>query len=609
MRTAETVLGVIHERGKKGLPLEKLYRQLYNPNLYLLAYGRIYRNTGALTPGSTKETVDGMSLAKIGTIIDAVRHEKYRWTPARRVYINKKDSKKKRPLGIPTWSDKLLQEVMRLVLEAYYEPQFSPASHGFRAHHGCHTALQEIYHRWIGTKWFIEGDIAQCFDALDHKILLSILREKIHDNRFLRLIDHLLRAGYLEDWRYNATLSGSPQGAVLSPVLANIYLDKLDQFVEQNMLPKYTRGDRRRPNPAWQRLQVCAKSLEKKGKKDEAKTLRRQMQQLPSLDPIDPNYRRLRYLRYADDWLLGFSGPRNEAEEIKSEIGTFLREHLKLELSETKTLVTHARTGAARFLGYEIVTLHNDRKLDQRGHRSINGQIGLKVPTDVVREKYERYLRHGKPIHRGELIHDSLFSIVAQYQQEYRGIVEYYRLAYNLHKLNRLSWLMERSLTQTMAHKQRISVRTIHRRYRAIIDTDTRPHPVLQVTLERKPEQKPLVARWGGISLARKNRAVLNDAPLQICGPRTELERRLLADQCELCRSTEKVQVHHVRALKDLRLKGRTEKPFWVQVMAARKRKTLVVCKKCHDAIHAGKLARPVAADRATLESRVLQKA
>jgi group II intron reverse transcriptase/maturase len=606
MRSAETVLGVIHERGKKGLPLEKLYRQLYNPNLYLLAYGRIYRNAGALTPGSTKETVDGMSLAKIGTIIDALRHEKYRWTPARRVYINKKNSKKKRPLGIPTWSDKLLEEVMRLILEAYYEPQFSPASHGFRARHGCHTALQEIYHKWIGTKWFIEGDIAQCFDALDHKILLSILREKIHDNRFLRLIDHLLRAGYLEDWRYNATLSGSPQGAVLSPVLANIYLDKLDQFVEQNILPKYTRGDRRRPNPAWQRLQVCAKSWEKKGKKDEAKALRRQMQQLPSLNPVDPDYRRLRYLRYADDWLLGFSGPRNEAEEIKSEIGTFLHEHLKLELSETKTLVTHARTCAARFLGYEIVTLHNDRKLDQRGHRSINGQIGLKVPTDVVQEKCERYLRHGKPIHRGELIDDSVFSIVAQYQQEYRGIVEYYRLAFNLHKLNRLSWLMERSLTQTLAHKQRISVCTVYRRYRAVINTDTGPHPVLQVTLERKPEQKPLVARWGGISLARNNRAVLNDTPLRVCGPRAELERRLLADQCELCRSTENVQVHHVRALKDLQIKGRTEKPFWVQVMAARKRKTLVVCKKCHDTIHAGKLARPVAADRPTLESRVL---
>jgi retron-type reverse transcriptase len=127
MRDAETVLGIIHERGKKGLPLEDVYRQLYNPNLYVLAYGRIYRNTGAMTPGATEETVDGMSLAKIETLIEALRHERYRWTPVRRVYIEKKNSTRKRPLGIPTWSDKLLQEVLRLILEAYYEPQFSPA--------------------------------------------------------------------------------------------------------------------------------------------------------------------------------------------------------------------------------------------------------------------------------------------------------------------------------------------------------------------------------------------------------------------------------------------------------------------------------------------------
>ncbi len=591
MRSAEIALAIIHERGKKGLPLEGLYRQLYNPSLYLLAYGRIYRNAGAMTPGATEETADGMSLAKIGKIIDALRHEKYRWTPARRVYIEKKGSKKMRPLGIPSWSDKLLQEVIRLLLEAYYDPQFSPASNGFRPKLGCHTALREVYHTWVGTKWFIEGDIAQCFDTLDHAVLLSILREKIHDNRFLRLIDSLLRAGYLEDWRYNATLSGSPQGAVLSPILSNIYLDKLDQFVVQSLLPRYTRGNRRRPNAVWQRLQQEARKLRKLGNQDEAQRLRHQMQQVPSLDPTDSGYRRLRYVRYADDWLLGFVGPRSEAEEIKSAIAAFLRDHLKLELSETKTLITHARTGAARFLGYEITTLYSDQKLDRRGHRCINGQIGLKVPMGVIRTKCARYLLHGKPVRRPELIHDSPFSIVAQYQQEYRGVVEYYRLAYNLYQFGRLRWPMERSLTHTLAHKLRISVRGVYRRYRQVVDTDAGSTPVLQVTVEREEGQKPLVARWGGISLARNIKVVLNDAPLQICGPRSELEQRLLANRCELCGSTENIQVHHVRALKDLQIKGRAEKPFWVQVMAARKRKTLVTCGKCHDDIHGGRLS------------------
>jgi retron-type reverse transcriptase len=214
MRDADTVLGVIQERGKRGLPLEDIYRQLYNPSLYLRAYARLYVNEGAMTPGTTKETVDGMSLAKIEAIIDALRHERYRWTPVRRTYIPKKRGKKLRPLGMPSWSDKLLQEVIRLMLEAYYEPQFSPHSHGFRPERGCHTALQEIQQTWQGTKWFLEGDITGCFDNLSHEILLSILREKLHDQRFLRLIENLLKAGYLEQWRYHATLSGCPQGGV-----------------------------------------------------------------------------------------------------------------------------------------------------------------------------------------------------------------------------------------------------------------------------------------------------------------------------------------------------------------------------------------------------------
>lgn len=435
----------------------------------------------------------------------------------------------------------------------------------------------------------MEGDIAQCFDSLDHTVLLNILREKIHDNRLIRLIENLLKAGYLEEWRYNATLSGSPQGAILSPILANIYLDKLDKFVVEELIPKYNRGKARQPNPEWQRLQGLAQRLRKKGLLVKARIARRLMQQVPSLDPQDPDYRRLRYVRYADDWLIGFSGPRQEAQEIKHLIGNFLRENLKLELSETKTLISHPRTEAARFLGYDIVVLNNNQKLDRRGHRSINGQIGLKVPPDVVKSKCARFLLHGKPIHRAELIHDSVFSIVAHYQQEFRGIVEYYRLAYNLHQLNRLKWLMERSLTQTLAHKLRISVSTIYRRYQTTLQTRNGPYTRLQVTVERGEGQKPLIANWGGISLKRNMKAVLNDSPLQIAGPRTELERRLLANTCELCGSQENIQVHHVRALKDLQKKGRTLPPYWVQIMASRQRKTLIVCQQCHMDIHAGR--------------------
>jgi group II intron reverse transcriptase/maturase len=246
MQNAETVLNVLRERGRRGLPCNELYRQLFNPDLYLVAYGRIYSNHGAMTPGACGETADGMSMAKISRIIDAMRHERYRFQPVRRVYIPKSNGKR-RPLGLPSWSDKLVGEVVRLLLEAYYEPRFSRRSHGFRPHRGCHTALSEIAETWSGTTWFIEADIADCFGSLDHEIMLSILLENIHDNRFLRLIKQMLQAGYLEEWEYNATLSGAPQGGVASPILSNIYLDRLDTFVETVLIPEYTRGKRRAP--------------------------------------------------------------------------------------------------------------------------------------------------------------------------------------------------------------------------------------------------------------------------------------------------------------------------------------------------------------------------
>jgi len=594
MRNAATVLEIIRERGRRGLPLERVYRCLFMPELFLLAYGKIYRNTGAMTPGTTSETVDGMNVGKIEAIITVLREERYRWTPVRRTYIDKKGTDKKRPLGLPTWSDKLLQEVIRLILEAYYEPQFSDRSHGFRPGRGCHTGLQEIYRQWHGTVWFIEGDIADCFGSLDHSVMRSILAEKIHDGRFLRLIDGLLQAGYLEDWRYHATLSGCPQGGVVSPILSNIYLDRLDRYIEQTLLPAHNRGARRTPHRPYMRLWQRAYRLEQRGDRQAGRLLRKQMKTMPSRDPDDPGYRRLRYCRYADDWLLGFTGPRQEAEQIKADVGQFLHDQLKLELSPAKTLITHGRSKAARFLGYEIVVLHADDKHDQRGHRSINAAIGLKVPADVIRAKCTPYLHHGIPVRRTERIVDTDFSIVTQFQAEYRGVAEYYRLAFNRHRLGRLKYVMERSLTKTLARKYRIRVAQVYRRYRAVLDTEHGPRRGLQVTVDRDGGRKPLVAQWGGISLARDiTPRPLNDNPSRVwSNRRSEVVQRLLADACELCGSNQQVEVHHVRALKDLNPKGRKHPPEWVVRMAARRRKTLVVCRVCHEDIHAGRPTR-----------------
>ena len=448
MQSAETVLSVIRERGRKGLPLERLYRQLFNKELFLLAYGRIYSNKGAMTPGVTRETADGMSLAKIDTIIGALRSESYRWSPARRVYIPKKNGKK-RPLGMPPWSDKLVAEVVRMLLDAYYDVQFSDRSHGFRTGRGCHTALDEVVSVWKGTHWFVEGDLADYFGSLDHQIMVSTLAVKIHDGRFLQLINRMLQAGYLEDWRWNATLSGAPQGGIASPVLSNIYLDRFDRFVEQQLIPEYTRGDRRRTEPRYHRVESQIAKAKRHGDRDTLRALRRLRRTLPSQDPNDPGYRRLRYVRYCDDFLLGFAGPRREAEEIKSKIGAFLRDELKLELSEPKTLITHATSQAARFLGYEIKTQHADSKIT-RNRRAVNGAIGLFVPRDIIRERCARYMGKGKPALRGPLLHDDDYTLVAKYGSEYRGFVQYYLLAQDVFRLEKLRWVMETSMLKTL---------------------------------------------------------------------------------------------------------------------------------------------------------------
>lgn len=590
MRNAETVLTIVRERGKQGLPLEDVYRMLYNPDLYLRAYGRLYKNKGAMTKGTTDETVDGMSLAKIESLIDDIRHERYRWTPVRRVHIPKKKGGQ-RPLGLPTWKDKLLQEVMRSILEAYYEPQMSEHSHGFRPGRGCHTALQEIQTKWTGSRWFVEGDIAKFFDTMDHEVLLTILSEKIHDNRLLRLVRYLLESGYLEEWKFNKTLSGCPQGGVISPILSNIYLDKLDQYVEKALIPAYTRGKRRAENPTYQTLRAKARWQKKLGNAEEAKELRKQSQQVCSYDPNDDTYRRLFYVRYADDTLLGFAGPREEAEEIKHQLGQFLHDILKLEMSQEKTLITHASSEKARFLNYHIVNQQNNAKHAKK-RRSANGRIGLLVPPDIVESKRALYQQAGKPIHRKPMLSDDDFTIIERYQQEYRGVVQYYMLAHNVSWFWKLHWTAKVSLLKTLAYKHKTGTIAQLRKYQANFQAaNGTTYRCLEITVPREGK-KPLIARFGGIPLQRQTRAILADQiPIYERSERNELVKRLLADKCEMCGSQEHIQVHHIRKLADLEKKGR-ERPRWVQIMAARRRKTLVVCHLCHQAIHTGQPTR-----------------
>jgi group II intron reverse transcriptase/maturase len=589
MRDADTIVGLIRERGRKGLPLERVYRLLFNQNLYLRAYGKIYRNTGAMTHGVTDETPDGMSLKKIDAIIEALRYERYQWLPARRVYIPKKNGKK-RPLGMPVWSDKLLQEVIRLLLEAYFEPQMSDHSHGFRPERGCHTALREVYYTWAGTTWFIEGDISQCFDKLSHELLIQELSEHIHDGKFVKLMQELLDAGYMEEWTYNQTLSGVPQGGVISPILSNILLNRLDRFVEDMLIPQYTKGEKRRPNREYMRLIQKAWKCGKRGQTEQAESLKKQAQTLPSQDTHDPNYRRLKYVRYADDFLLGFIGPREEAEEIKRQLQKFLHDELKLELSEAKTLITHARSETARFLGYEVAVLQaDDQKSETFARRSLNGRVGLRVPKDVLEEKCGNYMRGGKAVHRAELMQESDFTIVATYQLEYRGIANYYLMTYNMHTLQKLKWVMETSLLKTLASKLQMSAAQVARKYKAEIEVNGKKYMGLQVVIPRE-KRKPLVATWGGIPLSWDIKATLKEKPSILwTGERSELVQRLLTEVCELCGSRNDVEVHHVRKMRNLHEYPGRPKPPWVVRMIALKRKTLLLCRTCHEDVDLGR--------------------
>ena len=600
MQKIETVLNVIQSRGKQGKSLERLYRQLFKEELYEKAYAEIYANEGSITRGSSDETLDGMSQNRISEIIQKIRTTTYRWKPVRRTYIPKEDGRR-RPLGIPSGDDKLLQAAMKVLLEAYYEPQFSKRSHGFRPGRGCHTALKQIRESHRDTSWFIAGDIKGCFDNIDHETLLGIMEEKIRDQRFLNLVKYLMKAGYMEDWKWYGTYSGTPQGGIISPLLANVYLDTFDKWIEEELLPHYNYGSRkergRKRNPNYRHYEYKRRQAKEKGDVEAYERYGKMMKSVPSVID-DDSYRKLEYIRYADDFLLSFAGPKNEAEEIRNRISEFLEGELNLELSMAKTLITHARDEKARFLGYDLCVMQSDER------RTVNGTIWLGVPREVIRKAIRKYTRNGKTVHRPELLLNSDYDIVARFQAEYRGLVQYYQMAHNVHRLNEVNWVTETSLLKTLAGKHKTSVNKIVKKHNSTRTVNGRTYRVFEAKVERKGKE-PLVTHYGAVPLERKPDARITDKITGPRGTRVELLQRLSSDECEMCGKKGKVEVHHVRKLRDVNKPGRKNKPAWIQRMASLRRKTLMTCVTCHDAIHAGKHRSEWDSWKIVLESRV----
>jgi group II intron reverse transcriptase/maturase len=580
---------------------ERLYRVLFNQEMYYAAYQRINAKVGNMTPGTDGTTIDSMSLARIDNLIGALKDETYQPQPARRVYIPKKNGKK-RPLGIPSVDDKLVQEVIRMLLEAIFEGQFENCSHGFRPSRSCHTALTQVQNRFTGAKWFIEGDIKGFFDNIQHHVLIEVLRKRISDERFLRLIRKFLNAGYIEDWKFHKTFSGTPQGGLISPILANIYLDQLDKYVEQ-YIASFDTGKRRTSNPAYFKLKTERCTLIRRinnGKHDELKLVRLQRikeieaetRLVSSTNEMDIGYKRLKYVRYADDFLIGVIGCRKDCEKIKGDIKAFLSEKLDLTLSDEKTLITHAQR-PARFLGYDVhVRKSNHVKRNKLGHirRAYNSKVVLRMPIEAVRKKlfdYEalKLIRHNgkekwKPKGRIKLLNNDDLEILNAYNAEVRGFANYYSIANNSAALHSFRYIMEYSMYKTFGRKYRANIGRIIKKYRHNKDFAVKYS-------NQKGEQK--MNTFAKVSFSRKMTKMLSNVDglpnTIIVSAKTSLIDRLKAKQCEYCGATNNLEMHHVRKLKDL--KGRQP---WEKLMIARRRKTLAVCHSCHQKIHHGKM-------------------
>lgn len=601
MRSPERVLNSLNEHSKdSSYKFERLYRILFNEELFYVAYQKIASNGGSTTKGSDGRSIDGMSLARIETLIASLKDESYQPHPSRRVHIPKKNGKT-RPLGIPAFEDKLVQEVVRMILEAIYEGHFETTSHGFRPKRSCHTALLHIQKTFSGAKWFIEGDIKGFFDNIDHDVLVGILRERISDDRFIRLIRKFLKAGYVEDWTFHNTYSGMPQGGIVSPILANIYLDKLDKYVKE-YIRHFDMGTKRRPGKesndlANERKRTVRKLKKVKDGTEKAalvarlKAIEQERAAFPSGDEMDGSYRRLKYIRYADDFILGVIGSKEDALRIKEDIKSFLSESLALELSEEKTLITH--TGkSAKFLGYEItVTRNNHQRRDVQGRlrRTYGKRVRLNVSMATLRDKLLEYgameikLRNGKEIWkpkcRSGLIFNDDLEILDRYNRETVGFCNYYLIANNCVILHNFRYIMEYSMYKTFAGKYRSTVRKINKKYR------------LNKLFTVKYEQQGVIKSRTFYKTSFKRRTTAFNGscdiePYSIADvSRTNLTDRLKAEKCELCGATGKLIMHHVRNLKDL--KG---KESWERLMSARKRKTIALCPSCHRLRHLGKV-------------------
>lgn len=566
----------------------RLYRYLLRDDIYYLAYQRLYSNKGASTKGIDNDTADGFGKKYVDSLIKELSDGTYTPKPVRREYIKKKNGKM-RPLGIPSFRDKLLQEVIRNFLEAIYEPTFSDFSHGFRPKRSCHTALEQAKLYFRGAKWFIEGDIKGCFDNIDHNKLIEILQRKIKDSRFINVIRSFLKAGYMEDWKYHQTYSGCPQGGILSPILANIYLNELDNEIAK-IKQAFDKPATRKITPEHSSLSA---KLFKRRKKLKSATGEQRTALLSEICNLEEQYRKtpskmqddkkVSYVRYADDFLIAVNGSKEDCVKLKEQLAKFLFDEYKLTLSKDKTLITHS-SERVRFLGYDISVRRNQEYMtDSRGRkaRHLNNTVALSVPFEKIeKHMFEKgFVRQTeakkfRPLHKKGWLYLPDAEIVERYNAEIRGIVNYYYLASNLYKLQYFAYLMEYSCLATLAGKHNSTIKKIVAKHKQGKDWAIKYKTENGATKEKRIVKLKDCKGKCEDKIVQHRYSVNTNATIRA---------RLQAGICELCGSKDKAsyEVHHVPSVK-----GLDGTSLWEQIMKSKRRKTLVVCEDCHKAIH-----------------------
>lgn len=574
---------------------QRLYRLFYDKELFIIAYEKLKSNKGSLTRASTRETMDGMSISRIEKLIDSMKSEKWQPRLARRILIPKSNGKS-RPLGIQGPEEKLVQEVMRMILEAIYDTDFSTYSHGFRANKSCLTAMDQIRKNFDGVSFVIEGDFSKCFDSFNHEILVNIIRKRISDQKFINLIYKLLKAGYLQINRptsYSVVYPhmGTPQGSIVSPMFANIYLHELDIFI-MDLITSHEKTTRPKKNPNANQYLTGVKRLNRElatvndpaKRKDLLKEITRlQLEKIkiPSIRETVKIY----YVRYADDWIIGINGPISLAKKLKKRISEFTQTSLDIELNIEKTHITDIRNGGTvHFLGYNLKLQKRGRvikRFDSNGHKFYKGSTGHKIKLLLPCKKLVSSLynkgycdENGFPLayKKWSIFDDHL--IVRAFNTVRAGLINYYCLVDNSSQFFRLDYILRYSLAKTLAQRHKKSMSAIFKKHGKIIKVEYNDSKgkTVKTSMPKFRSFKPSLKAMPSVD------------PFKVHMGR--LTRSRLKNPCLICHSSESVEMHHI---KHVRKNGkRTGERTFTAFMGLINRKQVPVCAECHRHIHKG---------------------